>query len=121
MNNKDLAFLSLRVGVAFAFLYPPIDALFHPASWLSFFPDFLLRAVNHSVLLHGFGLIELAIGLGLLLMRRPVLPAVAAACMLGSIVLVHWRGFSFLFRDVSILLAALALAFLSRERTENHT
>ena len=50
--------LILRLGVAFAFLYPAIDALFDPTSWFSYFPQFLRGLAPEPVLLHGFGLLE---------------------------------------------------------------
>ena len=31
----------LRIGLAFAFLYPPLDAIVDPYSWLGYFPAFM--------------------------------------------------------------------------------
>lgn len=111
----------LRIGVAFAFLYPAIDALFDPTSWLGYFPPFVTNAfhivsiplkLSDVVLLHGFGLLEVALALWVLLGTRVRAPAVIMAAILLAIVGLNLdpSNFSVLFRDVSIAFAALALA-----------
>ncbi|MDE1924728.1 MAG: hypothetical protein KGH79_00925 [Patescibacteria group bacterium] len=107
--NKT-AQLILRLSVAFAFLYPPIDALFDPYSWIGYFPPFLRGIVPDLVLLHGFGIIEVIIALWILSNYKIFIPAVLAALMLATIVFFNWPEFQVLFRDMSIALAALALA-----------
>ncbi len=112
----------LRIAVAFAFLYPPIDALFDPASWLGYFPSFITNLfhtiaiplkLSDVVLLHGFGLLEVALAVWVLAGKRVRIPALIMAVMLFAIVGFNLdpSNFSVLFRDVSIALAALALAF----------
>jgi uncharacterized membrane protein YphA (DoxX/SURF4 family) len=111
----------LRIGLAFAFLYPAIDALFDPASWLGYFPPFVTGAfhlisvplkLSDVVLLHGFGLLEVVLALWVLLGRRVRMPALIMALILFAIVGLNLdpSNFSVLFRDVSIAFAALALA-----------
>jgi uncharacterized membrane protein YphA (DoxX/SURF4 family) len=112
----------LRIAVAFAFIYPPIDALFDPASWLGYFPSFITNAfhtiaiplkLSDVVLLHGFGLLEVALAVWILAGKRVRIPALIMAVLLLIIVGFNLdpSNFSVLFRDVSIALAALALAF----------
>ena len=111
----------LRIGVAFAFLYPPIDAIIDPASWLGYFPSFVTNLfhivslplkLSDVVLLHGFGLFEIALALWLLFGKRVRVPAILMAVILFVIVGFNLdaSNFSVLFRDVSIAFAALALA-----------
>ena len=103
--------LILRVGVAFAFLYPPLSALSNPDSWIGYFPQFLAYAgIPSEVLLHGFGIIEVIIALWLLSGWRIIWPAVLATLMLVGIVIFNLAQFEVLFRDVSIAAAAVALA-----------
>jgi hypothetical protein len=115
----------LRVAVAFAFLYPAIDALFDPTSWLGYFPPavtglFHLVSVplklSDTVLLHGFGLIEIALALWVLWAQNARVPALIMAAMLFAIVGFNLdpANFSVLFRDVSIAFSAVALALLPR-------
>ena len=101
----------LRGGLAFAFLYPPYSAIMEPESWIGFFPQFLRDiAGNETILLHGFGIIEVIIALWILFGRNIFIPSVIAAIMLLSIVLFNWGAMEILFRDLSIFAMALALA-----------
>src|SRR3989344_3386681 len=106
--------LLLRVAVAFSFLYPPLSALSDPDSWIGYFPPFLLdiAGTNDVLLLHTFGIVEIVIALWLLFGKRVFVPSTLATLMLAAIVLVNPVQFSILFRDVSIALAAAALAFM---------
>jgi len=112
----------LRISLAFAFLYPAINAFFDPTSWLGYFPAFVTRAfhviaiplkLSDVVLLHSFGFVEIILALWVLFGRRVQIPAGVMAFMLLAIVAFNLdpSNFSVLFRDVSIALAALALVF----------
>ena len=106
-----LAHWLLRIGVAFAFLYPPLDALANPDSWIGYFPPFLLASgVPDAVLLHGFGIVEIIIAAWILSGWRIEWPAAIAAVMLAAIVALNSAQFEILFRDLSIAFAAAALA-----------
>lgn len=109
--------LLLRVAIAFAFLYPPIAALSDPDSWFGYFPKAIqLLPIDHALLLHGFGLLEVLIALWILFGKRIRVPSILATVILSAIVALHLKSFDVLFRDVSIALAALALALTDRER-----
>ena len=109
-NSQKIANFLARFGVAFAFLYPPINALFDPISWIGYFPKFLHGMVPDLVLLHGFGAMEVVIALWILSGKRIFVPALLAAAMLATIVLFNLQDFQILFRDLSIAILALALA-----------
>lgn len=103
--------LLLRLAVAFAFAYPPIAALLDADSWLGYFPAFIPSSL---LALHIFGALEIALALWILFGRRVFIPAVLAALILVAIVAVNLIQFDILFRDLSIALAAVALAYLGR-------
>lgn len=113
-NNQklaDLAHLTLRVGLAFAFLYPPYAALSDPLSWEAYFPAFVQTLpISPLILLHAFGLLEVAIAFWLLSGWRIRFPAALAAVMLLGIVAFNWSQLDVLFRDLSIAAMAIALA-----------
>lgn len=113
MARDAWAILILRIGVSFAFLYPPISALSDPYSWIGYFPHFMRGYVPDMVLLHAFGALEAVIALWILSGRRIFWPAAAAAAMLVAIVALNTFEFELLFRDLSIAAAALALAVVS--------
>lgn len=100
----------LRAGVAFAFLYPAVNAVFEPFTWIGYFPPFTRGIVPDVVLLHAFGAFEILIALWILSGWRVFWPSAAAVLLLLSIVVFDFNSFEVLFRDVSIAAAALALA-----------
>lgn len=114
MRFGSTADFLLRLSVAFAFLFPPLNAFFDPYSWIGYFPSFVHGVLPDMALLHGFGLIEVAIALWILSGRKIFVPCVAAAALLLLIVALNLQDFQILFRDVSIALAALALAAAHR-------
>jgi hypothetical protein len=111
-NNmqRGLEDLVVRIGVAFAFLYPAIDEIFDPYSWIGYFPKWVHGYVPDLVLLHSFGAVEVIIALWILWGRRIFWPSLVAVCILMAIVLSDFADFQILFRDMTIAAAALALA-----------
>lgn len=109
--------LILRLGLAFAFLYPPVAAYFDPFAWIGYFPDFLREAVgNDLLLLHAFGVAEIVVAVWLLIGWRIFWPALAAALMLVGIIIFDFSQMDVIFRDVSILAIALALMWDARTK-----
>lgn len=104
----------LRAAVAFAFLYPPINAWGDSAAWLGYFPQFMYGIMPEATLLHLFGALEIVLALWILSGWKIFWPSLAAAAMLLAIVGFNMPEFQVLFRDVSIALAAGALAFMHR-------
>src|SRR3989344_6623557 len=99
-RHEALAHLALRVGLAFAFLYPPYAALSDPVSWAAYFPPFMhALPMQASVLLHAFGVLEVIVALWLLSGWRIRLPASLAAAMLLGIVAFDLRALEALFPD----------------------
>jgi hypothetical protein len=106
--------LILRIGVAFAFLYPPFAALRDPLSWLAYFPPFLLHlGLPDMLLLHGFGLVEVVIALWVLWGKHIQYPAALATLMLLSIVYFNAGQFDVVFRDLSIACMSASLGLQS--------
>lgn len=114
--NKNIDLL-LRIGVAFAFLYPPISALVNPFAWVGYFPLFVTNLFPNAILLlHLFGGVEVIIGLWILSGKNIFVPSVLAAVLLAGIIVFNLSQMDVLFRDIPILLMAVALA-LSRRPT----
>src|ERR1041384_667729 len=107
-----LPHMLLRLGVAFAFLYPPIAALRDPISWFAYFPPFLqtLSPESGLILLHGFGVLEVILALWILSGRSIQYPAALATVLLLCIVYVNSVKFDVVFRDLSIAAMSAALA-----------
>jgi len=119
MQKERLAHIVLRLGVAFAFLFPAINAWFDPNSWIGYFPDFVHGYVPDLVLLHAFGAVEIVLALWILSGWKIRIPALVAVAVLGGIIIFDSVDFQVLFRDVSIAAAALALAVWDRPRSSS--
>ena len=103
----------LRLGVAFAFLYPPINAFSNPYDWIGYFPSFMHGLVPDLVLLHTFGVVEIIIALWILWGRNIFWPAALATVMLVAIVAFNVSNFVVVYRDLSIAAASLSLALMN--------
>jgi len=116
MSNKKIISLILRIGLAFAFLYPPVAAFFDPFSWIGYFPQFMREIVsNDTLLLHSFGALEIVIAFWFLWGKKLLIPGIAASAMLLAIILFNWSQMDILFRDFSILAMAIALVILHQK------
>jgi uncharacterized membrane protein YphA (DoxX/SURF4 family) len=110
----------LRGGVAFAFLYPPLNALADPDSWIGYFPGFVHGFVPDLMLLQAFGLVEIIIALWILSGWKVFWPALAAAFILVVIVACNVPQFQIVFRDLSIAAMSVALALIERGSVYNY-
>lgn len=120
MAFDRLTSIILRVGVAFSFLYPALNALFEPYTWLGYFPQFARQlggsfGLSELTLLHTFGALEVVLALWILSGWKIFWPSVAACAMLVAIVIFNPSEFPVLFRDLSIAAAALALAISAKK------
>ena len=115
MTNEKIISLLLRIGVAFAFIYPAVAGFFDPYSWVGFFPPFMLNIIPGAILLPVFEIFEIALGILILFMERPFVPAILAALMLLAIVVLNYKTMDIIFRDISILLMAVALAVIHKK------
>src|SRR3989344_5514803 len=113
MSSERYGNLALRIGLAFAFLYPPLNALTDPNAWIGYFPVFVKGYVPDEVLLHAFGVVEILLALWILSGWRIFWPSLIAFGMLLGIVVFNLGNFQVLFRDISIAAMALALAMIS--------
>lgn len=104
----------LRLGVAFALLYPALNAVFDPYAWVGYFPTFMRGFVPDLVLLHLFGIVEVVLALWILSGRRVFYPALVTVALLVLIILLNLGDFQIVFRDLSIALMALSLVALHR-------
>jgi hypothetical protein len=112
------ALLLLRIGIAFSFVYAAVSGYLDPTAWVGFFPTFLQHLAPASVVVGGWGIFETLVALVLLFKKDIFYPALLAAALLLGITVFNWGAMDIVFRDISIGLAAIALAFLSRENME---
>lgn len=109
--KKETPFILLRVGLAFAFLYAAISAFITPSSWLGFLPSFL----RTTTILALFSIVEIIVALWLLSGKKVFYASILSVLMLLGIILFNLGALEIIFRDVTILLAALALVYHSKK------
>lgn len=115
MREREFVMLLLKIGVAFAFIYPAVAAFLMPSSWIGFFPQFIVDFIpNEIILLSIFGISEILIAFWILVGRNIFIPSLLASTYLILIILLNINVFDILFRDVAILFMTLSLATLSR-------
>ncbi len=112
MTYNNTTDLILRAAVAFAFLYPPFNALTQPEAWIGYFPQFVSGLGDPVLMLHIFGIVEAGIALWILSGWKIWLPSFAAALLLVGIVAFNSPEFQVLFRDLPIAALALALGII---------
>ena len=110
--------LLMRLAVAFSFLYPAVSAWFDPDAWIGYFPGFLLNlaGTNSELLLHAWGLLEIALALWIVFGKLVYIPSAIAAIALIAVVIANPGQFPILFRDISIALAAASLALINWQK-----
>ncbi len=114
MNIRKLSNFLLRFGVSFALLYPPIDALSNPDSWIGYFPKFLQNFASDMTLLHWFGVVEVFLAVWILSGKKIFWPTFIVGFLLLSIIFFNMNNFEVIFRDVTIAAVAFALALDAR-------
>lgn len=117
MEKKQIAVWALRLGLAFAFLYPAISSLITPSDWIGFVPRAMRELFGGDQFLTVFSIIEILIGAGVLFMRRPLISLYAAIGVLAVVVYFNLGAFDLVFRDISIIAMAIALAVLTAKHT----
>ncbi len=112
--------LLLRVGLAFSFFYAAIASLIDPLSWVGYFPQFVRHMVpSQMLLMGGFSFVQLVVGGWILSGKNIFIPSVIAVALLLGIILFNISQMPILFRDISILFMALALAIANQKRYTN--
>ena len=115
--HARFAHLLLRVGAAFAFIYPAVNAWFDPFSWIGYFPQFVLEwgamlGLEDMMVLHLFGVVEIIIALWIFSGRKIFWPSMAATALLLGIVVFNIPQMQVVFRDLSIAAVTFALALM---------
>ena len=104
--------LILRVALGFVFAYAAIESLVHPNDWVGYMPHLLTRFVHTGLLLKVMSVYELVLASWLLAGKYIRFAAMLSALTLTGITVANLSLFAITFRDVGLVLMALALAFV---------
>lgn len=110
LDNKMLTPLLLRIGLATVFIYAAVSSFLDPNEWIGYLPSFLTSIVEAETLLPFFSVYELLLAAWLLSGVYVRYVALLCAATLAGIVVFNFALFAISFRDIGLVLAALALA-----------
>ena len=120
MNNKYLVSFLLRIGLVIAFLYAAVASFLDPNSWIGFLPQWLRNIFPANLLLIGFSVYEVGLSLWLLAGKKTFPAAIFSIATMLGIIIVNMRALDIVFRDVAIMFMAIALAVLSKSKSETN-
>lgn len=111
-NHSNLAPVFLRVGLATVFLYAAISSFLNPNEWVGYLPSFVRDVLPVTVVLGVFSVMELIVAAWLLSGVYVRFAALVCVAMLLGIVVSNFSLLPISFRDIGLILAALALAVM---------
>jgi uncharacterized membrane protein YphA (DoxX/SURF4 family) len=110
-HKAQLPALILSLGLAFVFLYAGIASLLNPLLWIGYLPQFMGNFVALDVAIKFIAVYEIVLGLLLVSGKFRKVAAVLSALTLAGIIASSLNQFVITFRDVGLLLMAVALFF----------
>lgn len=121
MSNKveDIYYFTsffLRIGLAIVFLYAGIAAFLSPDSWVGFVPGFVSNVINSYYFLHIHSIFNVLLALWLISNKKTFYASIMSSCALIAIIVFNYTALDIVFRDISILFAAIALSIISYKR-----
>lgn len=114
-ENKKFFLISilLRTGLAISFFYAAISSLLNPAIWSGFVPDFLKFIISPKIFLSIHSAYELILGFLLMSDYKTFYLSILSAVTLFIIIIFNLNFLDIVFRDIGLLLMAIALMVLS--------
>lgn len=113
IDHRQAGLWCLRLGLAFVFAYAGISSLQQPLEWVGYLPGFMTQLIDAMVLIKVFAIYELLLAGWLLSARYTRYAALLSAATLAGILAVNSGQLIITFRDVGLVLMALALALLA--------
>lgn len=108
----------LRAALALVFLYASVSSFLSPQDWVGYFPQLLRDVVPAGLLLPFFSIYELALAVWLLTGWYTKYAALLAAATLAGIVVSNFQLFPITFRDMALMLTAVALFFAEKDNVQ---
>lgn len=113
-NTKEvLVSFFLRSGLAIVFFYAAISAFLNPLAWIGFIPIFVQSLIPPNIFLNIHSIGNIIIGLWLLSNKRIFYASILSSLAMLSIIIFNLNALDIVFRDITILFAAISLAILS--------
>lgn len=114
--RHHLAALTLRLGLAFVFIYAAFASFLAPAAWITYFPEFFVSIFPERILIGAFSVYQIILSVSILFKHNVTWPALMAALTLIAIIASNLNEPSTAFLNVGLALSALALMFIGKIR-----
>ena len=118
MSKEKLSYLLLKLAVAFPLLYMAWGIYLRPKYFAVYIPNFLTQFISHNALVWIISALWMIVAAFIIFERKPFVPPMIAAVYLGLIVFSNARwgtpSFDIFYKDIVIILSALALAVKSK-------
>ncbi len=118
MKKEEIAKTSLRLGLAFVFLYAGIKIFVDPSSWIGFVPNIFGDPFLRQIMLYLHGGFDILLGVWLLTNREVYYASILCSLNVLGIITLNITAMDIIFRDIAVLAASLALAALNYEGKE---
>ena len=117
IKNNKIAITLTRLGLAFVFLYAAISALINPVAWVGFFPAWIRGLMSLHLLIILFSSYQILLASWLISGKKTLYSSAFSAITIIFIIISNMNLLDIVFRDVDILVSALALIVLSRKES----
>lgn len=114
--RRSVGVTILQWGLAFVFFYAGVASLLNPTLWGGYLPPLLATAPFARLFLTIFAVYEIVLAIWLFAGRKLRWSAIIAAITFIAIIISDFSIFRVTFRDVGLLMAALALFEFAREK-----
>lgn len=115
IDKKRLPATLLSLGLAFVFLYAGVSSLMDSQLWVGYLPQFMGNIIALDVAIKFIAVYEIVLGLLLVSGKFRKVAAMLSALTLAGIIASSLNQFVITFRDVGLLLMAIALFFMNEE------
>ena len=113
MDKQIIASFVLRAGLSTVFLYAAISSALNPSAWVGFIPAFVKAIIPANTFLMMHSALEIFLSIWLLSNIKTFYASLISIVFMATIILFNITALDIVFRDVAILLSAIALAALS--------
>lgn len=110
--QQDLPSILISLGLIFVFSYAAVTMSLDPSAYFHYVPKFMQGLIAPTLFLHLFAFYEVALSIWLLSGKFRRYSALAAILTICGITVFNLESFNVTFRNVSIILSALALLVL---------
>jgi hypothetical protein len=111
--NERIAAFFLQGGLAFVLFYAAISSLYEPDAWISYIPSFTTVIFPASTSLMMISFFQIALAIWLLSGLYVRYAALVTAALIAGLVVFNLNSLIITFRDIGLVLAAVALFTLT--------